>query len=155
MTSLSCSLFYAFYPSNLGGFSNPKSAKSFSENTFSMYWEQGCVLSFFFPLSSCLFTYLTLNGCLIPFSSFKLMFILIVKQIVLCVSVLGYKVVFKVLIHNAISNYTTCHLNVKIQCKTCRSAYGSIMNSKWIYFDPWWMFQWITNEFAVIGHRKC
>lgn len=59
------------------------------------------------------------------------------------------------LIYNATSNCTISHLNAEIQCKTCRSAYGSIMNSKWIYFDPWWMFQWITNEFTVIGHRKC
>ena len=78
-----------------------------------------------------------------------------VKHILVCVSGLGYKVVFKVLIYNATSNCTICHLNSEIQCKTCRSAYGSIMNSKWIYFDPWWMFQWITNEFTVIGHRKC
>lgn len=72
-TSLSCALFCAFYPSNLGGFSNSKSAKRFSKNTFPMYWEQGCVWSglLFFPPSSCLITYLTLNWYLIPFSSFK------------------------------------------------------------------------------------
>lgn len=78
-----------------------------------------------------------------------------VFSLLVCISGLVYEVVFKVLIYDTTCNCTICHLNAEIQCKTCRSAYGSIMNSKWIYFDPWWMFQWITNEFTVIGHKKC
>lgn len=111
------------------GFCRAESIKHCCKNSFHHAWVEGVVSSRWNFQCSCL-SNIILNGCLIPFSPVKLY----VQSMLVCISGLGNKVVFEVLIYNATSNCAVCHLNAEIQCKTCRSAYGSIMNSKWIYF---------------------